>query len=659
MDNQRKYIELVTLAQKGDRESLNRLSEVGRVYLRTYVYRLTLQEDITEDIVQDTLLEMVKFIDNLKNAECFWSWLRVIAVNKMHNRNKKEGLHRAASLRQAETEYSGSRLGLSGIDYSSLESSECRQIIMESMRNLKPHHRQVLVMRCFEDLKYSQIAEEIGCKEFNARVIFYRAKNALKKQLSKRGLGKGMLLPCMYLFGQITKRAKTEVVNISAQSLAAGPIAAIIGSLFTKIGIAVTGLLVAAVVSLVTLELPTAHNDSYFAGIPNRGQVKSFYYMEQDWGKTGQFNRNLERGRSLSMGCYEQWFYFPDGVDGPMFMMMQRWDPQQKDRLCGWLQNSSAKYYYHSGRNIIHIYNYNLPLLGLLTRRLPTDEPEFTDFLDQVEGKIPDVNYFRDPNTGILMGALDNRFYNARNYKYQITYNTLEKNTFDKFRYEWPKDANLVDERDAMHKRGWTYFQITGRLGDAQIEGKGRIPFIYDELSQHWPWLKVNISQKTILVDCPSGAYVTTAEGLVTAVYPAGTFFKGLTKPWMGMHTIDLVRRDAVERRIAFSTKSSDYNPKQSQYERAEVVFYKDTERKKPLMIYTINVTADLVDKIEFPPNHDASDKTGGQLSFNYLDDISKVDSEFVEPKKIKLPKQMKTDGPGILWLIKLSQGSL
>jgi len=39
-------------AQLVDKECLNRLAEAARARLREYVQRLTLQEDLTEDIVQ-------------------------------------------------------------------------------------------------------------------------------------------------------------------------------------------------------------------------------------------------------------------------------------------------------------------------------------------------------------------------------------------------------------------------------------------------------------------------------------------------------------------------------------------------------------------------------------------------------------------------------
>ena len=47
MANGKDYIELVNKAQQGDKDSLSRLCELSVNYLRTYIYRLTLQESLT------------------------------------------------------------------------------------------------------------------------------------------------------------------------------------------------------------------------------------------------------------------------------------------------------------------------------------------------------------------------------------------------------------------------------------------------------------------------------------------------------------------------------------------------------------------------------------------------------------------------------------
>ena len=90
--------ELVRKAQLGDSECLNRLAEVVRVRLREYVLRLTLREDLTQDIVQETILEMFKVFNTLKSAERFWSWLDGLAFNKIRQHYGRQWRHKTISL---------------------------------------------------------------------------------------------------------------------------------------------------------------------------------------------------------------------------------------------------------------------------------------------------------------------------------------------------------------------------------------------------------------------------------------------------------------------------------------------------------------------------------------------------------------------------------
>lgn len=60
-------------------------------------------------------------------------------------------------------------------------SADLKEFVVRSMRELPDRYREVLVMRCYEEMEYSQIAEELGCTEFAARVLFFRAKKKLAK----------------------------------------------------------------------------------------------------------------------------------------------------------------------------------------------------------------------------------------------------------------------------------------------------------------------------------------------------------------------------------------------------------------------------------------------------------------------------------------------
>ncbi len=51
--------QLVTDAQLGGQSSMDRLAELARERLYAYLYRITLDHELTEDLLQETLLQMV------------------------------------------------------------------------------------------------------------------------------------------------------------------------------------------------------------------------------------------------------------------------------------------------------------------------------------------------------------------------------------------------------------------------------------------------------------------------------------------------------------------------------------------------------------------------------------------------------------------------
>jgi hypothetical protein len=157
------------------------------------------------------------------------------------------------------------------------------------------------------------------------------------------------------------------------------------------------------------------------------------------------------------------------------------------------------------------------------------------------------------------------------------------------------------------------------------------------------PWLKLQVGSLTI-VDTYDSAYTYRSPQVPLGVYKGGSFFKGLGRPWLGLHTIDTIRRDAAEQRIAFDTK---YTPG-SQYATVEIV------RSNITITYNIDLEKDIVDEIVF-----SSDQGNiGNLKFEYLESIEDIGNEFVTPRR---PRQrtIARNSSSVLWLVQLLEDSL
>jgi hypothetical protein len=237
---------------------------------------------------------------------------------------------------------------------------------------------------------------------------------------------------------------------------------------------------------------------------------------------------------------------------------------------------------------------------------------------------------------GLLVISRRSSEHGDRIWRADRHFNVLEE---EYFQFNWPQDARIVDNRDQMHKRGWTYFRITGRINGRQISGTGRMPFVYAASGQSGPWLKLQLGDGTKIVDNASVACVFDASGKAVASYNGGSFFKGLGRPWMGLHTIDTVRRDAAERQVWFETRQL------SGGEKTKVIL----TREQTKLVYTINMGSDVIEKITFS----AGNIVEGELEFSYLQNVENVGNEFASPRigSYRKPQQ---NPPGMLWLIKL-----
>ncbi len=138
---------LIASACNGDERDLNCLIEQVRPRLEEYVTRMTLDHHDAQDIIQESLIDMAKCLGKLQDSEKFWPWLRRIAFNKIRDYRRKEGRQKAI----ARNAWAGTKMEQAK-GLSNLISKELADAVLKSMYELKDEHRQVLVLRCYEDM---------------------------------------------------------------------------------------------------------------------------------------------------------------------------------------------------------------------------------------------------------------------------------------------------------------------------------------------------------------------------------------------------------------------------------------------------------------------------------------------------------------------------
>lgn len=616
-------MELVRRAQLGDRESLNRLAETARVRLHEYVFRLTLIEDVTQDIVQETILEMLRLFGKLRKADRFWAWLYGIAFNKVRNHFSKQWRHRTRSLSENEYEPAG-RPG--GDVLAEVVTEELKQIVLCSIRALAPRHRAVLTMRCYDRMSYAQISQLVGCSEIGTRALFYRAKKALARELSRHGFTKGSLVLALVVFGKITAASEAAAVEVSvtAATLSVGPLAALIATATGKIGI----------VTLVTAGVVAAGS----AAVTGE-KAASLLGLRPD----GPAGLPTTSWRTRSRGAEQEcWHYYPAGPDQAVMTRLVTFDSSDNAPVSLILQNQYANYHYDYRSNTVTVRNHRMWEEDLRTRQLPTDPPALSEFLSQVEGHRCSMEHVTGEKRGLLVIYRRSADGESRIRQVDQQLTVLEE---EYFQFGWPESARIVDQRDPMHRRGRAYFRISGRINDVPLSGAGRLPLVYAASRLHSPWLDLRIGRRRRVVDTKDGALVYDENGRIAGRYASGSFFKGLARPWMGLHSIDTIRRDAAGQKLWFQTRYDGGDC-------ADVLVKADPVT----LTYTINLKQDIVERITFVSDDPkASDSITGQIEFAYLQDTDGSAAEFAEPRAITAGPR-KSSPYGMLWLTQLLQ---
>lgn len=272
------YLRLIKRARHCDPDSVSRLAQEARARVFVYIYRMTLDHHLAQDLAQDTMLEMLQSLKRLRieSVDSFWTWLFRTALGKVQHHFRYQGNRRI----EKRTRFYGDSLleqvpedRRSSLD--KLLRKELSQAVLKSMGQIKLQYRNILAMRCFEQLSYAQIAKITGGTELQSRLLLFRAKRSLKKQLARNGFKKENLLTALGLFGVITAystRSASAATVVSSAATKVGLTAAAIGTATTTLGI--TSIVTVVILTTVTIgTVKSLRNESGISRSPDTSSL--------------------------------------------------------------------------------------------------------------------------------------------------------------------------------------------------------------------------------------------------------------------------------------------------------------------------------------------------------------------------------------------------
>lgn len=151
------------------------LFERYNVKLYNFFLRLTFNEDVSKDLVQNVFYRIIKYRKSYNPEYKFKSWIYQLARNNFndHVRKNKVMYSDFEDVSSVRVEH------LDALE--SLELKEKKQALYEAMAMLPEEKREVLVLSRFQGLKYEEIGQILNCSAGAVKVKVHRALNQLKE----------------------------------------------------------------------------------------------------------------------------------------------------------------------------------------------------------------------------------------------------------------------------------------------------------------------------------------------------------------------------------------------------------------------------------------------------------------------------------------------
>lgn len=603
---------MVLEMQRQTPEQVSQLSQDLEARLIQYVYRVTFNHHDTNDIVQECKKKLLETFFQNHSPDNLWPWLRQMASRKICDVWKK---------RKREKDF------LDVVSHhpqitppqplEKLIADELAQRVSTALAALDPDHRHVIILRVYEGLNFSEIAEHLNRSSFAAKMLYSRAKTALKKQLARNGVGMVGMATALTVYGKLTAQTHAAVtqITVTPAALQTGITAGFLTLVLSKLGLLLLAVATAGLLSVGKYTLSSQTPQQVSAGAT---------FTALDASAAAFFGQDP---------IVERWYYYADDAAASLILRFIARESKDASGYCRYIYTGNQTFAFNPDHQTVYLVNYRPFNPDLSVLRLPTDSPDLVQFLDTVEQRTSTSYCALQRVPGLCVVEKVREHLSASSFSSSINTKLIVESGF---LYPWSVNTQQVDARDPRHRRGWTFFRIDGQIKGQMVEGRGRIPFSSEHFPEHFPWLMLQVGHWQY-VDTPQLSARRHSSDVIFT-YPGGSFCVGMARPWTPLHTLDNIRRDAAQTQIPFSTRL--VTP-----DRVEVTLRLDAHQ----LCYTINLLDDLIESIRWL---DQNNHPIGSLSFTYLDNLDEPIREVEIPYAERSGKSEKT--PGLCWLLQL-----
>jgi RNA polymerase sigma-70 factor (ECF subfamily) len=181
--------EIIRRAQTGDREALTQLIVSQQHYVYSIAMSVLKNPDDAADLTQDAFIRLVRALPQYTGESRFTTWLYRLVVNLGRDELRRRGRQVPIAPPSEGEEEQDPMATVADDDRwsdpsAALESQEMRAEVRRALAQLDEHHRLVLTLYYFDDMKYTDIAEIMDIPLNTVKSHIRRGKERLAAILS-------------------------------------------------------------------------------------------------------------------------------------------------------------------------------------------------------------------------------------------------------------------------------------------------------------------------------------------------------------------------------------------------------------------------------------------------------------------------------------------
>jgi RNA polymerase sigma-70 factor (ECF subfamily) len=174
--------QLIERTLGGETEAFNLLVHRWERHIYGLTLRMLGRDEEARDATQETFLSAYRNLSKFRGEAKFSSWIYRIALNICNT--KLRGRPRGAISLDVERDENGFEVAADSTDLSSgIQQEQIARHVRRALQGLPPEMRQVIIMKEYEGLKFSEIAEILGIPLSTVKTRMYTGLAELRKRL--------------------------------------------------------------------------------------------------------------------------------------------------------------------------------------------------------------------------------------------------------------------------------------------------------------------------------------------------------------------------------------------------------------------------------------------------------------------------------------------